>query len=98
MTLSPERRAEMLAKVMKKPKGTAEPKPKAPPSVAKLAAVDGDVVDMPFRGRNGERVHINMAEYERQQEWRRQDAIERRRRQRELDPFNYGHWGPHDED
>jgi hypothetical protein len=99
MALTPERRAEMLAKVMKKPKA---PEPKPEP-VAKVVAEGGRIIrdvavrvspdDRNYQPSSGGFVRIDMVEYERQRGIAEADKARERVRRRELDPLGYGHWG-----
>ena len=94
MALTPERRAELVAKYTLKTK----PKPKVEVvaeagRVVAPATVCVSPADPNFRNSAGGFVRINMVEAERQY-WLRQAGAEAERlRRKALDPFNYGHWG-----
>jgi hypothetical protein len=105
MTVTPERKAELIAALEELIGPTPVEKPKvvtrdsevirdADPHVSKAdpnyREDDGGVV----RVRRNDFVRINMELYEAQQQAKREDRLERRR----LDPYRLGHWGPIDED
>lgn len=105
--MTPERKAEVQARIDE----ILGPRPK--PKLAKVVAVDGRVVrDADVRvsradpnARNGETiavrrpgvVTVNLAEAERQYWEGVRDREAERRYRRQIDPYDYGHWGPRDE-
>jgi len=105
MSITPQRKAEIIAALEKK----CGPLPKVMPKVVTREDAgtirDADVAvsradknypnsDEGFvRVRRPDYVTINIAAWEEQQRWKRED----RQRRRELDPFRLGHWGPLDD-
>jgi hypothetical protein len=107
MTLTPERKAELWAELWEDLLGPMPmPKPKVVTRDDLGTIRDADVhvsrADPNATGdqhrtiavRRPDYVTINIAEWEWQQEEKRQERLERHR----LDPVKYGHWGPTDDD
>ena len=102
--MTPERKKQLFAELDAE-FGTKRtpPKPTAKAPTPKLVAEEGRIVadcevvvspsDFNARCRGSTRVLIDMAAYERQRAYAENDRAARARRQRELDPLNYGHWG-----
>src|SRR5262245_13745633 len=105
MSVTPERKAELIAQLEEIIGPTKMPKPKvvtrdadvvrdADPHVStadpNYAGSDGGVV----RVRRKDFVTINMGLWEEQQ----RQKMEERRQRRMLDPYRLGHWGSVDED
>ncbi|WP_166145395.1 hypothetical protein [Methylosinus sp. RM1] len=90
-TLTPERRAELTAKYCRKPAAPVKVVVDEGRVVAP-AAVRVSPADPNFRG-NGGFVRIDMETAERQRARAEADRRAEARRRREIDPFNFGHWG-----
>jgi hypothetical protein len=105
MTVTPERKAELIAALEELigPKRMARPKVianegevvrDAEPHVSRADPNYNRSDDGVVRVRRNDFVKINMELWEAQQ----QDKREERLRRRSLDPFRLGHWGAVDED
>jgi len=104
MTVSPERKAQLIAELeeligptkMEKPKIVANEEGVIRDADPHVSRIDKNY---PFsdegvvRVRRSDFVTVNMDLYEAQQEAKRED----RRRRRILDPYRLGHWGPTDD-
>jgi hypothetical protein len=114
MALTPERRAQISARVdaiinrRKRPKVVTSEGQVIRDANVYVSPVDPNVINKAKSGKYGDQViavrrsddwcTINMAAYERQRADEEAQRIADRRRKRELDPFNYGHWGPNDDE
>lgn len=105
--MTPERKAQLFAELdaefgIKRERKAEPPRPTVVAEAGRVIAsaeVRVSQADPNFRNAGaGGFVRIDMEAAECQRAKAEADRAQERRRRRELDPFNYGHWGSHDED
>jgi hypothetical protein len=106
MTVTPERKAELIAELEEVIGRKRMPRPKVVTTDelgvvrdadVKVSAADHNYMEDDggvVRVRRSDFVTINMAAYEEQRRWRREE----RRKRRSLDPSRLGHWGSIDDE